>query len=155
MLGTPPAFVLSQDQTLNKYYLNCHTQVQLKPYLLKLFLSFYFSQKNCPLGLFQNRLGPFLVRSVLFHCLIYKVHRFALAEFKNTTFFPACQLLFLLFFRCRLAFRSRSRESFVTIPPPTTHCQYLFSPFFDFFLFSLLYPVNTTEFYVVICAVMS
>ena len=44
VLGMPPAFVLSQDQTLNKLYLSSLSAVKID--LLKLNLSFKISKKS-------------------------------------------------------------------------------------------------------------
>ena len=74
VLGTPPAFILSQDQTLNKSYLKASHEA-LKSDLL---ICFPALKRNCLENvsvLFKN---PFLwclfLHKLFLHCSIFKVH---------------------------------------------------------------------------------
>ena len=98
VLGTPPAFVLSQDQTLKKSY--------LKPFGLKPLFSeccSWHHSNSFPLRYVSvpRPLGAF---AWLLHCLIYKVQRTPLSGEldKYTTPICPCQafsrIIFRLFF---------------------------------------------------------
>ena len=86
VLGTPPAFVLSQDQTLNKSYLN--TLPDAKTFSLNAYLSFnYFKEfytcfhkflKALSLLVLKFCLSFITITSHVLQCLIFKVHRRAL-----------------------------------------------------------------------------
>ena len=70
VLGTPPAFILSQDQTLNKLYLKTACAA------LKSIDAFHSSQKNL-YSHFWLKSPSFLVLiciSFFLHCSIFKVH---------------------------------------------------------------------------------
>ena len=62
VLGTPPAFILSQDQTLNEWYLN---SFELKSSLSSTHferLAFFFALRNyCCSELYENPYQPFLL----------------------------------------------------------------------------------------------
>ena len=109
VLGMPPAFILSQDQTLNKLYLSWLSQ--LKPIHRNFNLFQNKSQKwnwtlfpertGVPFRFFSSSLFLVLKAFKLFlHCLIFKVHRGALPGLAVqrlcyfTTFGFACQELF-------------------------------------------------------------
>ena len=88
VLGMPPAFILSQDQTLNKLYLSWLSQ--LKPIHRNFNLFQNKSQNGIELcfqsepafhsGSFSSSLFLVLKAFKLFlHCLIFKVHRGALS----------------------------------------------------------------------------
>ena len=86
VLGTPPAFVLSQDQTLYKLYLNDHSRLNLYRAICHSFKNFlYLPSRVIDLTPFrqvsQLRSGlfsqPLALPSGAFRfvrCLIYKVH---------------------------------------------------------------------------------
>ena len=75
MLGTPPAFILSQDQTLYKSYHNRRSGYNLLDRFLALKRIFYIISdvKNPFLVLILHKLQN-LSSFVFLHCLIYKVH---------------------------------------------------------------------------------
>ena len=69
VLGTPPAFILSQDQTLNKSYLNSLSAAQI---LLKLFIA--LKEIFIVIPDFKNPfLGAYLLHKLFLHCSIFKV----------------------------------------------------------------------------------
>ena len=142
MLGTPPAFVLSQDQTLKKLYLNPfrslnHFLNNLSSKLLKNFrwLKFDFSSN---LNNLQNCPRCFLVRLHVIQFTRYSslprvlaVSLFILAQHfqfvKN--FFQVPSIFFALpvFFRC-----PSGQLQYITRRPPDlsrTFCRF-FAPFF-------------------------
>ena len=110
VLSTPPAFVLSQDQTLYKSYLNGHSRLNLYRAICHSFKNFlYLPSRVIDLTPFrqvsQLRSGlfsqPLALPSGAFRfvrCLIYKVH---VPQPRNSHYFttclPSCQLLFCLF----------------------------------------------------------
>ena len=118
VLGTPPAFILSQDQTLNILYLN-----RAKPCQNLLMLS--SSQKN--LLSFQTFLkNPFLVlilHKLFLHCSIFKVH--SLAPFRDSSISLArFRLLVKMFFEIfsisfsiSCQFLGAPSRRFANIPP--------------------------------------
>ena len=95
VLSTPPAFILSQDQTLNKIV--SKRLAPLKSALLKLYLSFkieltspFFTSLS---SLFQKD-SVLLVLRVSLRCLIYKVQTARSGEVHLSTFALLCQVLF-------------------------------------------------------------
>ena len=52
MLGTPPAFILSQDQTLDKWYLNLRRELKSICRVLLLSLLFLLIKRNCTRSFF-------------------------------------------------------------------------------------------------------
>ena len=83
VLGTPPAFVLSQDQTLNKLYINALPGDNISS--SKLYLSFnYFKEFYTCFHKFLKALSLLVLKFCLsfmtlsghvLQCLIFKVHR--------------------------------------------------------------------------------
>ena len=137
VLSTPPAFILSQDQTLNK----------MVSKQLSLFKSFSLIVKSLT---FKNskkknvapqsfKLHGQLVLSVwcfvfLLRCLIYKVHAALAGELYFTTTQSLCQEVFSSFLP---AFSPLSCDSFDRIPRPSRNV----NPFFRFFPTFFLPPV--------------
>ena len=94
VLGTPPAFVLSQDQTLNKIFLP-YPQVRLKS-----FIKFFFDSITQILFItvfitLRKKREPLLVMLYNFQCSISLFKR----EFYFTTNRSNCQDFFALFIR--------------------------------------------------------
>ena len=102
VLSTPPAFILSQDQTLNKMVSKQASRlVQIT--LLKLSSSFK-EIRRCPTKLFKLH-GQLIVRFwcfvFLLRCLIYKVHAASVSnerEMNINTSLSVCQEKLLKFF---------------------------------------------------------
>ena len=145
MLSTPPAFVLSQDQTLNKM-VSKRSRVQIT--LLKLFTSFKFLLLTRVIDV-QTPLRSFFVQAYFrmlnsgafrsLHCLIYKVlaplrsvaeHSLSYhtQEALSSTFFDFFQNLFSY----STARPSRS-ESFVILPRSLGFVKHFFQLFQSFF----------------------
>ncbi len=69
VLGTPPAFILSQDQTLNILYLN-GTFVPIKS-----IEAFQLSKESfCLFRLFKEPFSGAYLHKLFLHCSIFKVH---------------------------------------------------------------------------------
>ena len=77
VLGTPPAFILSQDQTLNILYLN-GTFVPIKS-----IEAFQLSKESfCLFRLFKEPFSGAYLHKLFLHCSIFKVH--SLAPFRDS-----------------------------------------------------------------------
>ena len=115
VLGTPPAFVLSQDQTLNKLYFSSRFR-KLKPSLLKMNqnLGFISSKRisfPSPKGEGIEKPFSLVLKFCLsfLQCLIFKVHPCSLVLGSVRNFLSGlpyfstsnrfCQELFLNFFK--------------------------------------------------------
>ena len=123
MLGTPPAFILSQDQTLNKWYLN-----SLK--LLKSLSSCFskLTQKNRDAHCASKAL--FGVKKLLIHCLIYKVHAPLGA---GSLYYHAQKALSRVFFASKEE-NPGSPERFANIPPSPALVNTFFAVFWLFWV---------------------
>ena len=108
VLGTPPAFVLSQDQTLKNLYLKPFSESKI-PFLNNLLLAFITQEFS--LAVFRLRLNNSIncprCFSLSLRYSIYKVQPFALSLelFYLNTFLRTCQALFSCFFRFSEVFR--------------------------------------------------
>ena len=130
VLGTPPAFILSQDQTLDKWYLKSRrTQNQFLEFC---FLAYSFTFIK---GIVRDRFSHFSVSSILDSCLCFVLSLLLfnfqgpraavflpveVADFYSTTFSSVCQDLFSTFFKSFLSSfpPSRRLDYYITSPPP-------------------------------------
>ena len=78
VLGTPPAFVLSQDQTLKNLYLKLFSEPKIK-FLNNLLLAKLL--KNFRWLFFRLRLNnPFIVQGVFYNRLRYSIYKIQRAD---------------------------------------------------------------------------
>ena len=139
VLSTPPAFVLSQDQTLYKLYLNGHSRLNLYRAICHSFKNFLYLVPRVidltplPQVLVALFSAPVWCFSFL-RCLIYKVHAPLAEQFYYTALCLPCQALIStfskFFLRSRLPFRSR-RLSTTSLEYHAPHP--LVKPYFYFF----------------------
>ena len=102
VLSTPPAFILSQDQTLNKM-VSKEPFGSLNQFYWSLIHSFkeIFKSLSAKLLLVKRTSCPLLVLRVSSRCLIYKVHALPQRQelIQYIILFCCCQVLFSNFFR--------------------------------------------------------
>ncbi len=84
VLGTPPAFILSQDQTLNEFYLESQSPLDLAQKTLLRFLCFRCSRNHCFFGIVRTRQETFLLLD-----LLYMVFRPFFCTMEFSRFLPA------------------------------------------------------------------
>ena len=113
MLGTPPAFVLSQDQTLKKLYLNNLSVAQIK-FLNNLLLAILLKNfRWLKFDFTRNLNNSLIVQGVTCSSLRYSIYKVQLLARVFEAAWPRSELLYVI-------------TSFQV-------CQELFSSFFKFF----------------------
>ena len=122
VLGTPPAFILSQDQTLNK-------MVFQEPKFFKsisLMLNLSFNSQSYLMSICDRLKALFFgayLHKLFLHCLIYKVHAAESAELYLNTLQRICRELFSSFLNF-FVLGSSPQLYYVTTTQPL--CQDLF-----------------------------
>ncbi len=134
VLGTPPAFILSQDQTLNILYLN-GTFVPIKS-----IEAFQLSKESfCLFRLFKEPFSGAYLHKLFLHCSIFKVH--SLAPFRDssislTHFLGLVKRFFEIFrisFSISCQFLGCPSRRFANIPPEISFVNTFFRFFKVFF----------------------
>ena len=129
VLGMPPAFILSQDQTLNKLYLK-----QPKLHKIDLLKFNLFQNKSQNRILFYTRSSARVLKEPFYfwclkallafflHCLIFKVQAVSRRFLYITTSTLFCQHLFLSFFKSFLWLMLAL--TYLPKPLPAKYCQH-------------------------------